>query len=394
MNCRKCGQQINSDDLFCSYCGTQQSVYCKHCGNNIDGDALFCPKCGFQLESQNDNKKVGASFISSIKNKLHYESNDTNNVIDIPEGYHLCAYCGEIKPRKDFWTLLDNEFCMCNKCHQREKKIFHSVVVAACLILAFFITLFSIDGAVNDGNIIYYLDNQGNGFLSFIIVCLLVLAVFYNITYEFLIKSVLKHTPWRISLSKKRKKWLRECKDTNGRPIVTQITRTPAEEAYKEITGVYLSRDIPDGYFICPCCEHLHPLSCAVSINSEDNEHKRGTRWIGGAYIQRTTIKYKSLVCPDCYKIKKRNKRFRVILPIIIVAIALVVVTYLYYDVLKTDSPGLVIFGMTVGATMSAFILSIIVSFVYKLCIYIFTRKNLFYRYQDAANYGALSHNE
>ena len=99
-------------------------------------------------------------------------------------------------------------------------------------------------------------------------------------------------------------------------------------------------------------------------------------------------------MCPDCYKIKKRNKRFRVILPIIIVAIALVVVTYLHYDVLKTDSPGLVIFGMTVGATMSAFILSIIVSFVYKLCIYIFTRKNLFYRYQDAANYGALSHNE
>lgn len=351
--------------------------YCEKCGAAISIDAVYCSSCGVKQ--------------SEISNSVIKEDVSKETRIDVPSGHHFCAYCGEVKPDGDFWTLYDNEFCMCNKCHQRESKIYHAVVVSASIIALFFIALFTIDAELNDFAVMDYLDNHAGVFLNFILISLLVFAVFHNPIYDLLIKEILKHTSWRVSLSKKREEWLRECKDVNGNSIVVPVKRTIEENSYREITGVYLSRDVPNGYFICPCCEKLHQLSYSVSVNSEDNEHKPGSRFIGGAYIQRTTIEYGSLVCPDCYKLKKTNKRLRIIVPIILVLIALAVVTLVYYDVLKNDELGLVIFGMTAGALIAGFLLSVVVSFVYKLCVYIFTRKKLFYRYQDAAKYGALT---
>ena len=350
------------------------SRYCEKCGTAISIDAIYCSSCG---------AKQSAKSNSTLK-----KDNSQKTYINIPSGHHFCAYCGEVKPDGDFWTLYDDEFCMCNKCHQRENKIYHAVVVSACCIVLFFTALSSIDAAIHGGNI-HWVDNEP----SFIVIAMLVFAVFHNPIYNLVIVEILKFTPWRISLSAKRKEWLRKCKDMNGYTIITPINRTINEEKYKQATGVYLSRDIPDGYYRCPCCESLHHISYAKSIICEDNDYqrKRDPGFLNHAYIQQTKIKYRSLVCPECYKIKNINKHFKIICSSVIILVALAVVTYIYYDVLKAESLALVILALIVGALIAGFLMSIIMSFVHKLGVYIFTRKKLFFRYEDAARYGAIT---
>ena len=91
------------------------------------------------------------------------------------------------------------------------------------------------------------------------------------------------------------------------------------------------------------------------------------------------------------YKIKNINKHFKIICSSVIILVALAVVTYIYYDVLKAESLALVILALIVGALIAGYLMSIIMSFVHKLGVYIFTRKKLFFRYEDAARYGAIT---
>ena len=62
MQCRKCGAEINDDDLFCAHCGSrtqkaenstdgyfqteERTVICRYCGKRIPEKSVGCPYCG------------------------------------------------------------------------------------------------------------------------------------------------------------------------------------------------------------------------------------------------------------------------------------------------------------------------------------------------------------
>ena len=61
--CRKCGQTLTSNSLFCSDCGTKiiidtpktnppstnEARFCRACGNNLPEGSTFCNKCGTKI---------------------------------------------------------------------------------------------------------------------------------------------------------------------------------------------------------------------------------------------------------------------------------------------------------------------------------------------------------
>ncbi|MDO5478532.1 MAG: zinc-ribbon domain-containing protein [Clostridia bacterium] len=46
MYCNKCGKELVSGALFCSFCGAKQIAVCANCGTELMSGALFCHKCG------------------------------------------------------------------------------------------------------------------------------------------------------------------------------------------------------------------------------------------------------------------------------------------------------------------------------------------------------------
>ncbi len=49
MYCNKCGKELVSGALFCSYCGAKQSAVCANCGTELTSGAIFCHKCGTKV---------------------------------------------------------------------------------------------------------------------------------------------------------------------------------------------------------------------------------------------------------------------------------------------------------------------------------------------------------
>lgn len=58
MKCKFCGNEIEQDSLFCSYCGKEQlqSKRCIKCGQEIDADAKFCDFCGASQSMTREQK--------------------------------------------------------------------------------------------------------------------------------------------------------------------------------------------------------------------------------------------------------------------------------------------------------------------------------------------------
>ena len=63
MYCNKCGKELVSGALFCSFCGAKQIAVCANCGTELMSGALFCHKCG---------TKAGA-----VEEKAEAESTDS-----------------------------------------------------------------------------------------------------------------------------------------------------------------------------------------------------------------------------------------------------------------------------------------------------------------------------
>lgn len=49
MICKNCSKSIPDDSVFCSYCGTKQSIVCPSCGTELNDSDIFCRKCGTKI---------------------------------------------------------------------------------------------------------------------------------------------------------------------------------------------------------------------------------------------------------------------------------------------------------------------------------------------------------
>lgn len=378
--CVKCGKPISKDSIFCSSCGTKQDVcdskFCKQCGKQIGVHATFCPFCGAKQENINE-KVVSAlsSFSSSVNNVLNIKN---NRQIEIPNGFHFCSYCGKVQPDENFERTLGEEFNMCNECYKRSKNIeyFTTLIFSIMYLL---ISLLSI---------IYILHEEkriGEAIPTAVVfaIVLMLLSIFLRNIICYFIKIILEFSPLRVTLNDKRIKKLRETLDINGNPIVTSVERSDEEFAYYKITKNYLSRDIPYGYYRCPSCEKLHLIKSAKFIGNEDNEIGGGSHWLVGAYYTMATKEYTSMLCPNCYKYKVIDKyiRIAVLLNCLIIAFGL----YIYIEGVDWGLLGIAFVGGAIGLAIS-----FIVSIIYRLFVYLICRINLFYKYDKAAEYGAL----
>ena len=368
--CVKCGKPISKDSIFCSSCCTKQEVcdskFCKQCGKQIGVHATFCPFCGAKQENINE-KVVSAlsSFSSSVNNVLNIKN---NRQIEIPEGYHYCSYCGEVQPNANFERTLGEEFNMCNKCYKRSENIKYFTALFSALIALILIIILLCTGEGEDYILLVY--------------PIPISVLLYKILL-YIIKKVLEFTSLRVTLNDKRIKKLRETLDINGNPIVTSVERSDEEIAYYKITKNYLSRDIPYGYYRCPSCEKLHLIKSAKFIGSEDNEIGGGSHWLVGAYYTMATKEYTSMLCPNCYKYKVIDKyiRIAVLLNCLIITFGL----YIYIEGVDWGLLGIAFVGGAIGLAIS-----FIVSIIYRLFVYLICRINLFYKYDKAAEYGAL----
>lgn len=381
--CYKCGKEISKDSVFCSNCGAKQETYnkifCKQCGKQITENSKFCPICGAK---QDDDKNVGHKVRNASSSMFSYIKNifkKSENQIEIPDGFHFCSYCGKVQPDENFERTLGEEFNMCNKCYKRSKNIeyatmFFSTFVALVLII---ICLFTwIDSRD------YWADRLAN-----VIGCFVVPIAISTLLYKILlrlIRKVLEITDLRVTLNDKRVKKLCEILDVNGKSVITPIKRSANEEIYYKITKTYFSRDIPDGYYRCPSCEKLHLRESAKYTDNEDNELGGGSTWIGGAYYTITTKKYASMLCPNCYKYKKADKYIK-----IAVFLICLIISFAIFIHIEGFNWGLLVvawLGGTIGVALSFFI-----SYIYRVLVYLICRINLFYKYDTAAEYGALT---
>lgn len=47
--CHKCGVMQNTENIFCSYCGTKLNEQCSHCGSIVNNSEHYCSRCGEKL---------------------------------------------------------------------------------------------------------------------------------------------------------------------------------------------------------------------------------------------------------------------------------------------------------------------------------------------------------
>lgn len=97
MKCRFCNSDIESDALFCPYCGKDlsKSDKCVNCGKTIENDMVFCPHCGTKQPRENPTTQANEDF----------------STIEVKE----CICCGES-------IEADSVFCpFCGKSQSMEK---------------------------------------------------------------------------------------------------------------------------------------------------------------------------------------------------------------------------------------------------------------------------------
>lgn len=89
MFCPNCGSELEGDDVFCSYCGTniepirEEEVgkrLCPECGTELKGEEHFCGFCGADIESI-ERVKVGKRFCPECGGEL-------------VDGTRFCNSCG------------------------------------------------------------------------------------------------------------------------------------------------------------------------------------------------------------------------------------------------------------------------------------------------------------
>ena len=293
-----------------------------------------------------------------------------DNEFKIPKDHCYCSYCGKVKPSKEFRVLLNEEFCMCNKCYTRKEQINYIArlvpILFSLILIGIFLFLWNIEALITT----------------------LLAWVFYvplfHLILRFIITSIIKYTPLRVSLSSNRKKWLYKLKDTEGNTIINPIIRSKEEEDYYKIANVYLDRDIPYNHFRCPCCGNLHLKSNARSLECEDNNSKMGGRLIGGTYTQVTTIEYKTLICPSCFWYKKFDSYIKWGIPLI----SLILSFLLGFFYWKWDSLKYVI-ALFCCLFFGGF-LGLYLSFVYKQIVYLVSKKELFISFSNAVENGSI----
>ena len=319
-------------------------MYCKKCGKLISDDSEFCSYCG-------------------TRQTLLGNSNDKRLII--PEGSLYCSFCGEVKTQNHFNISLDQEYHECDGCSKRKKYV---------LFITIFVTV------VLDILVIILMEADITAILGFI----MTLGIIPGLILYFTIDGVLSITPLRISLSNKRKKYLRELKDSNGNPVVVPIVRTAFEQKYKLITGHYRSRDIPLDNFRCPICGQLHSISMSneVVYDSDQNSRLIGT-WFGTKRVV-TTTNYRYRTCSKCFKLKDvENKLFLSfgLLGMIAAPVTNGLINgYTFWSVVV-----MVIVGLFAG-----FIVGFVIRLPYRLFVLLLTKKNLFVNYEKVAHYGAV----
>lgn len=360
--CVRCGNPISNDSVYCSRCGTKQDIcenkFCKQCGKKIDLYAEFCPACGTKQNNIKD-KVVNAlsSLSSSVKNLSNMESNES---IEIPMGCHFCFYCGKVKSEDNFNRTLGEEFNMCNQCYNRGRNIEYVVTLISALIALVLIIVLLCNLADRRD---FWADKLGMAVaLTIITILFSTLVCKFSI---FLINKVLEFTSLRVTLSDKREKRLCQTLDVNGKSILSQP-------------------DIPHGYYRCPSCEKFHLLESSECIKNEDNDFFIGASWYVGSYYITTSKEFYSHICPSCYKFKKINKYIKIAVALICFILAAII-----FVNIEGFSWKILIISVFFGS-IAAYIFSWMVSYIYKVFIYLLLRKNLFYRFEKAKKYGAL----
>jgi len=353
-------------------------MYCKNCGKIITDDSKFCPFCGTKQETLADKTYNLIKAKQNHKNILDFTRNKTNQLLDntvihVPENHHFCAYCGEIKPNKDFEVSNDEEYYICNQCRKRSK-IFDSLpfVIWILLLCSISVALFILERD----------DEWWAAVLGLILGSGLILLP--CLVLGTLIEWLLSFTQYRVNISKKRREYLLGCKDQHENMIIKPIIRTEQEEIYYKKTGVYRSRDFSLSQFKCPCCENLYSYDVCKSIDGRDTDIRPiGT--IFGTKMLTTTTEYRYLVCPECYKYKNVEKY--IVLTTIILGTILVPALYCF---LKGFTIGRVIGFLFIGLFGGAFMGTIIIG-IYRIFLSIFYKQKIFIKFSRAAQYGALT---
>lgn len=340
-------------------------MYCRYCGTHISENSQFCSHCGKrQTPSENFFKSLRAIISNINRNKK-----EKQDVVEVPEGYCFCSYCGEVYQKENFQISLDEEFHICKKCKKRRSMLSPVSISFIVLLIEAIILLI---GGWEDG--IYVI------FISIFTGLFLLLGAIIS----FLLGIILDSTSLRIELSSKREKWLRKCVKPNGEPLITPIIRTYEEEVYRRKTGVYLSRDIIPGYFKCPCCDKQYPIASCPIIDETDSRISYTSSWLGGSKMKTTRTSYKVSICPDCYKYMKVVK-YLLYIPAVIGTI----IAPILYCTINGTTTGAIIGFIFIGFFVGSFV-GWLLGFVYKLYVTHILRRNLFVYFGTAARNGAV----
>ncbi len=345
MFCKKCGKQISDDSVFCSHCGTKQD------------------SCVSSSASEKDKRL-------SIIERLKYDE-CKDNVVNIPEGHIYCPYCGRVKPENEFDIDCNAEYQICKKCSSREKKISRLPVTVG---VAIFIII----------SIIGYVEGGWTGALGAFAFVILGVIFIPGFLLYMLLEKLLENTSLRISLSKKRRKFLEQCTDNHGNPLIAPIKRSEYEEMYHNATGVYLSRDVKYGFYKCPCCSEQFPINESKIVEGSDNRQRHKSSWIGGARIEVIETKYKYRICTDCHKYRRTCDKILLWSSVIGAIIAPLIYIYI-------EQPDSLAFVFILAGLFIGVMIGWIIKFIYKLFVKLVYKKDLFVTYYTAAENGALT---
>ena len=178
--------------------------------------------------------------------------------------------------------------------------------------------------------------------------------------------------------TRKEGKEPQENKKTNVNPSTT-IIRTEEEELYRLRTGVYRLREIPSGYFKCPCCGGLFPIAQHPTITGADTN----TTMVGRRVKQKTTS-YKVSICSDCYKYKKVESNVLLFTAYGCLTISIIVMCCI--DSIDLSAALALSIPVFVGSTILGFIAMLI----YQIFVSIFYKKDLSISYHKSATCGAI----
>ena len=359
-------------------------MYCKYCGKSISDDSVYCSYCGAKQDgnlflNNSPKKKNFTGFYDTIRKAKaelkQEESKDT--IIEIPNGYVYCSYCGIAKPVCEFKISNDSTYHVCKNCKSREDRVSLLPFVLGAILLV----ILTIIGIIIEGWI---------GLVTLLCFPLYGILLIPGFIIGHLIEKRLENTSLRVSLSKERKEYLSECTDTNGKKIIHPVEYSELEEAYHRATGVYRSKDIQSGFFKCPCCENELSNESEYRIMDGSDTSQRHLRpsWVGGNRIEVTTNKYRYKICPDCFKYRKIGNRlpyYFTILGVILGLLPPLVELFGGYD----DT--MYIFISLIFCTFGGAFLGVIIKYLYLIIAGAILHKDLIVTYYTVARNGALT---